>query len=482
MQNVPKIVVNRLQSPAADSHPDADVLTAFAEPSLGGLERDHVVDHLARCADCREVVSLALPPQVEVLPTAHGSGNRFRRPLLRGSALRWVAIAAGVVLIASIGTLQYRRQQRGELASYVPPAQRAIATPAPSPEPASQVAVPQTRMQKDKLATPSAQTALAENKPASSEGANFHPRANSAVAIHGDVGGVGIGSGAGRSFNGGSFHGSAVAVAPQNLVPAGSAAKQNPAPAPAQQNAVVAGAQPTVEVQTETAQVATQSTAQGQIQDQLIQSKSAEQSQAYANRVDKAKPASPQGSLAMAPAPLLHTVPSLIKGWLAAPRWTISASGSLQRSFDGAKTWLDVNPAADGSSLDRRQKTQMATVEVQAESTSEAQLEAQPEAKKQAKFKNNEKQPAPTAATIFRALSVSSNAAEVWAGGSGGALYHSVDAGNSWARVLPSTAGLNLTGDILSIQFSDPRNGTVTTSTPEVWTTADDGQTWQKQP
>jgi photosystem II stability/assembly factor-like uncharacterized protein len=61
-------------------------------------------------------------------------------------------------------------------------------------------------------------------------------------------------------------------------------------------------------------------------------------------------------------------------------------------------------------------------------------------------------------------------------------LYHSVDAGNSWARVLPSAAGRVLTGDILNIQFSDPRNGTVTTSTAEVWTTLDDGQTWQKQP
>ena len=83
---------------------------------------------------------------------------------------------------------------------------------------------------------------------------------------------------------------------------------------------------------------------------------------------------------------------------------------------------------------------------------------------------------------IFRALSVSSNAAEVWAGGSGGALYHTVDGGNRWARVVPSVGGVFLTGDITSIQFYDPRNGTVTTSNAEVWTTPDDGQTWRKQP
>ncbi len=172
----------------------------------------------------------------------------------------------------------------------------------------------------------------------------------------------------------------------------------------------------------------------------------------------------------MAPAPSLHTDPSLLKG-PPAPRWTISAGGGLQRSFDGGKTWLDVEVAAKSSAV--------MAVEAQADSNSEVQPEVRAEGKKQADFKAKQSAVVPT---IFRALSVSSNASEVWAGGSGGTLYHSVDAGNSWVGVLPSGAGLVLTGDILSIQFSDPRNGTVTTSTAEVWTTPDDGQTWQKQP
>ena len=116
MESVPKIVVKRLQWPAAESHPDADLLTAFAEHSLTGAERDHVVEHLAQCGDCREVVSLALPPQVEVQALADSSGNWFRGTLLRGSALRWVAVSAGVVVIVSVGTLQYRRQQGRESA------------------------------------------------------------------------------------------------------------------------------------------------------------------------------------------------------------------------------------------------------------------------------------------------------------------------------------------------------------------------------
>ena len=62
MQNVPKIVRERLKAAApAVNHPDADLLTAFAEDSLPGVERDGVLEHLARCGACRDIVALALP-------------------------------------------------------------------------------------------------------------------------------------------------------------------------------------------------------------------------------------------------------------------------------------------------------------------------------------------------------------------------------------------------------------------------------------
>ena len=131
MESLPKFVVKRLQSPVADSHPDADLLTAFAEHSLAGAERDDLVEHLARCGDCREVVSLTLAPQLDVQLASHSSQNWFRWPLLRGSAWHWTAVAAGVVLIASIGVMQFRRQQGSEVASNVSHAEPAVSAPSP---------------------------------------------------------------------------------------------------------------------------------------------------------------------------------------------------------------------------------------------------------------------------------------------------------------------------------------------------------------
>jgi hypothetical protein len=483
MPSVPKIVVKRLQSPAADPHPDADLLTAFAERSLTAPERDRIIHHLARCGDCREVVSRALPPQIESQALPDSSANWFRWTLLRGSAVRWATLAAGVALIVSLGILQTRHQRTRELAVNVFDGKQATTTPAPSSRSSSQMAVPQNRMQKDEPAVLHARTALDEKKSekksekesAQPQGTISQPRANPAVATAGSLGGTAIGSGVSGTLNVKPHLDFALASTPQNPRPA-AAARQNPVAA--QQTAVIAGSSQTVEVQTENAQIATEPAAPREIEGQLIQNEPSDQSPASADRVGKAKPALVQASPALAPAPALNTDPTLMKGG-AAIHWTISAGGVLQRSIDGGRTWLDVNVATD-SMRDRGAKTKMATVTAQAELSSKAQPESQSEARNQAKFKNDEKQPAPAAPVIFRALSVSSNAGEVWAGGSGGALFHTLDGGNTWTRVVPSATGIFLTGDILSVQFS-PGNGTVATSTAEIWTTPDDGQTWHKQ-
>jgi photosystem II stability/assembly factor-like uncharacterized protein len=48
-------------------------------------------------------------------------------------------------------------------------------------------------------------------------------------------------------------------------------------------------------------------------------------------------------------------------------------------------------------------------------------------------------------------------------------------------KIIPSWRGIELTGDILNVQFADTQHGRIITSGTEIWTTADGGQTWDKQ-
>jgi len=110
-----------------------------------------------------------------------------------------------------------------------------------------------------------------------------------------------------------------------------------------------------------------------------------------------------------------------------APRWTLSSDGSLQRSRDSGRTWQTIPVSSN---------------------------------------------------TIFRALAA--NGLNIWVGGAAGALFHSSDAGLHCTQVRPVVNGEVLAGDIIGVEFTDTLHGKLTTSTEEIWITADAGQTWQK--
>lgn len=435
MQDVPKIVRERLAQAGfavAESHPDADLLTAFAEQSLAAKEHENVVKHLAHCGDCREIVALALP-EVEV--SAEAVENRTGTTWLRWPALRWAAVAAGVLVVTTVGVWQLRQHDgRTQVATNLMATEKvAEQTAAPSSitlvTPPSSSGLPATRGKQ-----------VEAKKKVTAAGEARSLQADKLVAANpvlsrSDPASAGIGQ-------------SAANVA---------AAKASP-PVPSASEAVeVAGAAPLAQTEP-AAQSATRELAGNQAAD-AMQSLGKQ-----AEAVVRAKPTLAQNSAARAGAELQKD--SMLQR-NQVQRWNISPDGALRRSLDGGRTWLEVNLAADISSSNL-------AGQIQPEAT--GRLAKTPSVKRA----DAKAAPVPPAAAVFRALSVSSNASEMWAGGVAGVLYHTMDGGDLWVRVVPSDGGVALTGDILGIEFSDSRNGTLTTNT-ETWTTQDSGQSWHKQ-
>jgi hypothetical protein len=104
MQEISNLLRHRLAArPQPQEHPDPDTLTAFAEQALSAAERGQVIQHLADCGHCREVVALSLP-QLEVQPVAVAAASK--RPLFWTLAIRWGSVAAALVIAISLGVLR----------------------------------------------------------------------------------------------------------------------------------------------------------------------------------------------------------------------------------------------------------------------------------------------------------------------------------------------------------------------------------------
>src|SRR5712671_1098483 len=143
MPELPQIVRKRLKaSPLPGLHPDADVLTAFGERLLPESERALVLDHLARCGDCREVIALALPAS-EAADVA--TARTVQRGWFGWPSLRWGLVAAGIVAAVSVGVQQFRVHQRANVTvAQVMTIGQERNAPATAPAPQSQPVAPST--------------------------------------------------------------------------------------------------------------------------------------------------------------------------------------------------------------------------------------------------------------------------------------------------------------------------------------------------
>lgn len=442
--NVPKIVRDRLKAVPPDEHPDANLLSAFAENSLLGRERASVVDHLSRCTVCREIVVLALPAAEPVQPVLYAKRTSLISYWLTWPALRWGVVAAGVIAIASFGVVRYQRENRMEAVSL-----KTTATEAkneislPSSVSSATPEKPSTHAAYSAPQVPGAASRERRQEPAPP------PEAKRTLLTNSVVGGP------------------LLTRQPQSAARASSAAGpffDRPQPSQSRDFRVPA-ANETVE--TVMAQNQPPRTQTSDLNEPAVaKSKNAEPLQAVSAGVAETAP-SPAPSGGLTTTQLADMQLRTMQSSAQPPaRWTISGAGALRRSLDQGQTWQDVNLAASDASAYKFSFAQ------------EPVTVAAPEAAKQSSNKPALKKNA-VAPPTFRA--VTANGLDVWAGGSQGLLYHSTDNGNHWTRVVPTASGIALSGDVVGIDFPDPQHGKVTTSATEVWTTSDGGQTWQKQ-
>ena len=98
----------------SDVHPDADVLNAFVERALPAAERGRIMEHMAECAACRDIVYLASMAAEDESERGRGSAavpaptrRRFSSavPWLRPA---WISVGAMAALAALVVWVQLR--------------------------------------------------------------------------------------------------------------------------------------------------------------------------------------------------------------------------------------------------------------------------------------------------------------------------------------------------------------------------------------
>jgi hypothetical protein len=470
MTEVPKIVHDRLRAALPgraapeQAHPDADLLAAFAEQALSATERGGVLEHLALCGDCREVVALALPAADMVPPQAApqtapqtADEDRVRTDVrttvsragapaphklsLAWPTLRWAALAAGVAVAAAVLLVHPGKLNQATLPSVNPQ----VATTAP-PASGSQTGSPSVASSAPSADQSAVRAKTDEAQPKSELRLSKKLKAGQVVtpAPNAEYGMLLAGN-------------KKDSVQPDKLSAAPSAsARAFDYDAPTRQKATE-----TVEVTVAAPAVTTQSSNENV----LMARNDAPRNDAPA--IEKAKPALQEKEVDQQEqktpaAPVPGRVGLQARNVMSAARlastanqslaphvtWAIKA-GVLQRSLDSGQDWQDALHAD------------------------------------------------------HPLLCYASHDEDVWTGGQAGTLFHSTNSGVTWVQVRPSIKARQLGSDITRIEvrstevlndevpgnMRDEVRGNVrppveiilSTSNNEVWSSADGGKTWDKK-
>ena len=449
MTEVPKIVYDRLRAAgpersflgqsmlgqsvpgptaAEPAHPNADLLTAFAEQALSATERDGVLEHLALCVECRDVVALALPAMdIAAVPTAADTEtvrtatpakphwSWLSSPRLAWPGLRWAALAAGVALAASVLLLP-----PGKLNQATLPSAKQVAATAP-PE-----AVQQTPSSPIASPPPSQSSVSANAAPVGGNGARTKLELSPSKKVKAASPPEGQ-SGMLLAYNTKSAipanKGPAASTPPSAAFEPGESASRSTTEAvevAAATEAVTVAPSPEDTLMARNAAPAIEKAKPAPIEAEVNESQKTQAAHGTASA--RLQERNVMSAAKMAPSTNQALVPNAT--------WTIKA-GVLQRSWDSGQSWQNA------------------------------------------------------LRTDHPLLCYTSHLAEVWAGGQAGALFHSVDDGVTWLQLRPSSKGKALSSDVTHIDIrGDPRGSVeivVSTHNNETWSSVDAGTTWEKK-
>jgi hypothetical protein len=464
---IPRLIRERVLAQQAGfrsqaEHPDADVLTAFSENALAREERSQVMNHLGACEACREVVMLSQT----VLEQDAKPARLAARPLLGWMTLRWASVAA--VFAVAIGVVVVERStrdsqsiliQRGPSQEAAAPArateqERQTAETAAEPQaaekdtrvadsraggkairkPAAAPPLPYVEMRQNSVGRPSAgeRRSKSQRSPPAKEDYFFVPNAANAkreMIIDRAV----INSSEFRIEPSGvesvAAQGPARPSAPESKTYTFGQAQTSPPAA----DSTVGG--PGAAGSSSSVAPAEQAPAKKKVTDEVTPKVGGfRASERTGSRDDKA--AAVQSELASSSDDANFQAKDQLAGLttenLAAAgpmpmRWRLR-EGKLQHSADDGKTWQEVNlePGVNLHSLWIQGGT-------------------------------------------------------VWAGGTGGSLFHVTEQGKNAVRIpLKVSGGGDVSQTVVTISFSDERHGVIRLENGHILRTSDGGKTWER--
>lgn len=495
MDGLKKLVAGRLATVAGEPHLDADVLTAFAEHALSDAEREQVLQHLGACKDCRETLHLAAEHSPEAQPVL--SFQPKRRPWLM---LRWGAVAASVVIVGAAVIARYPAPRAPQQLQ-----KQATASADNYSKVADEKAPEEARELRDKLAptAPLPAKELPERK---------HMTAKPQAGIEFDdtdqvhIAGSASAEDAKKSVQ-------SLPMVGRNAISAANPAQAKAAPQPSAEWQVAAkdkretGGDPASEAQSTRMQAlhgsagilgGTVTDPSGAVVSNArvtvngpVGSKTAA-SDAQGNFVFDALTPGSYSVKAEAPGFKLSEVTNVavlenkpaavgVRLEVGSASEAVEVSGAAIALRDEARADAAPAPAVRGSIGGPLTGLQKARTSDTTAPVSEAQWRLSPQGivQKSLDFGHTWQKVVISGNAAFRSLCFLKQ--QVWVGGSAGTLFHSVDSGQNWQQVQPSSEDQKLNSDITHIEFSDPANGSVSASNGEVWSTSDGGRTWRRQ-